>query len=358
MRRTTVALALTAALAATAGLLAQSQPGTTTGYLTPPKAIVDILDAEPLPGVTVGPARETIALLPRRSMPSIEELAQPMLRLAGLRINPANNGPHGASGATGITLRSIASGEERTVNVPADARIGGVSFSPDGRRFTFTNTTQNSIDLYIGETATGQNRQVEGALNGLNGSCGWTDDGSGLLCGFVPSNRGPVPPAPKAPTGPNIQENYGNTGPVRTYQDLLTSAHDEDLFEYYFTTQLAFVDAATGQRTPIGRPGMVMGTLSPNAEYILVRKVKRPFSRLLTWGQFPQDVEIWNRKASAFGCTVADVPMGDTVPITGVMTGPRSYRWTPLEPATLMWVEALDKGDLATRSRTATVSSP
>jgi dipeptidyl aminopeptidase/acylaminoacyl peptidase len=361
MRRTTVALALASALAATAGLIAQSQPGTTTGYLTPPKAIVDILDAEPLPGVTVGPARETIALLPRRSMPSIEELAQPMLRLAGLRINPANNGPHGATGATGITLRSIASGEERAVNVPADARIGGVSFSPDGRRFTFTNTTQQSIDLYIGDTTTGQTRKVDGALNGLNGSCDWTDDGTALLCGFVPASRGPAPAAPKAPTGPNIQESYGNPGPVRTYQDLLTSAHDEDLFQHYFTTQLAFVDAASGQRTPVGQPGMVMGTLSPDARYILVRKVKRPFSRLVTWGQFPQDVEIWNRKGERVRA-VADVPMGDTVPINGVMTGPRSYRWAPLEPATLIWVEALDKGDIRNtvphRDRIVTLKAP
>jgi dipeptidyl aminopeptidase/acylaminoacyl peptidase len=360
MRRTTLALALTAALAATAGLLAQ-QPASTTGYLTPPKAIVDILDAEPLPGVTVGPARETIALLPRRSMPSIAELAQPMLRLAGLRINPANNGPHGAGGVTGITLRSISSGAERTVTVPADARIGGVSFSPDGARFSFTNTTAQSVDLYIGETTTGQTRKVDGALNGLNGSCDWTDDGAALLCGFVPAKRGPAPAAPKAPTGPNIQENYGQTGAVRTYQDLLTSAHDEDLFEYYFTSQLALVDAASGQRTPVGQPGMVMGTLSPDAQYILVRRVKRPFSRLITWGQFPQDVEIWNRKGTRVR-TIADVPMGDTVPITGVMTGPRSYRWAPLEPATLVWVEALDKGDLRNkvphRDRVVTLKAP
>ncbi|MBA3885970.1 MAG: S9 family peptidase, partial [Acidobacteria bacterium] len=90
MRRMTDAIGLVAVLAATAGLFAQSTAS--TGYLTPPKAIVDILDAEPLPMVSIGPARETIALLSRRSMPSIDELAQPMLRIAGLRINPANNG--------------------------------------------------------------------------------------------------------------------------------------------------------------------------------------------------------------------------------------------------------------------------
>jgi dipeptidyl aminopeptidase/acylaminoacyl peptidase len=73
--------------------------------------------------------------------------------------------------------------------------------------------------------------------------------------------------------------------------------------------------------------------------------VKRPFSRLLTWSDFPQAIEIWNRKGETIRA-VADVPLADTVPINGVITGPRTYRWAPLDPATLIWVEALDKGDL------------
>jgi hypothetical protein len=149
----------------------------------------------------------------------------------------------------------------------------------------------------------------------------------------------------KAPTGPNIQESYGKPGPIRTYQDLLTSAHDEDLFEYYYTSQLAYVDAVSGKRTLVGKPGMLRGSPSPNGEYILVRRVKRPFSRLLTWNEFPQDVEIWNRRGERIRA-VADVPMADAVPMNGVITGPRAYRWAPLDPATLVWVEALDKGDI------------
>ena len=60
--------------------------------------------------------------------------------------------------------------------------------------------------------------------------------------------------------------------------------------------------------------------------------------------------------------TVADVPMRDTVPINGVMTGPRSVRWLPHAPATLLWVEALDKGDLRNavphRDRIVTLAAP
>ncbi len=149
----------------------------------------------------------------------------------------------------------------------------------------------------------------------------------------------------------------------RTYQDLLTSAHDEDLFEYYFTSQLAFVDAADGKRTPVGKPGLVTTTfsVSPNGQFILVERIKRPFSRLLPWSDFPTDVEVWNRSGEKVRA-IADVPMGDVVPIHGVMTGPRSYRWHPLDPATLVWVEALDKGDIRNkvphRDRIVTLKAP
>jgi dipeptidyl aminopeptidase/acylaminoacyl peptidase len=54
---------------------------------------------------------------------------------------------------------------------------------------------------------------------------------------------------------------------------------------------------------------------------------------------------VWTRRGDRVR-TIADVPMRDNVPINGVMTGPRSFRWAPLEPATLVWVEALDGGDL------------
>jgi dipeptidyl aminopeptidase/acylaminoacyl peptidase len=341
MRIRTLALVLAAGLAATAGLLAQSA----SGYLTPPQAIVDILDAEPLPTVIVGSSRDTVAVMPRRSMPTIEEVAQPMLRLAGLRINPRNNGPHRAPTGTGLTLRSIATGAERKIVVPSGARIGEIVFSPNGRQLYFTNSRDTRIDLYMVDVATGQSRMVDAALNGIGSGCDWLDDSSALLCGFV-ADRGPAPAAPKAPSGPNIQESYGKQGPVRTYQDLLTSAYDEQLFEYYATNQLALVDAVSARRTLVGKPGLINTALvSPNGQYILVERTKRPFSRLLTWNGFPADAEVWNTRGERVRA-IADVPMADIVPINGVMTGPRAYRWHPLEPATLVWVEALDKGDI------------
>jgi dipeptidyl aminopeptidase/acylaminoacyl peptidase len=346
VRNRSLALALVAVVLTTAGLDAQSAATGASGYLTPPKAVIDILDAPPLPTVTVSPAHDVLAVVPRRSMPGIAELAQPMLRLAGLRLNPATNGPHRAPSGTGLVLRSVASRTERTVEVPANARIGAPVFSPDGKKLHFTNTREKGVDLWIVDVASAQARMVDAPINALAGDCTWLNDSTGVLCGFVPSNRGPVPPSPKAPSGPNIQENHGKPTPSRTYQDLLTSAYDETLFDYYVASQLAFVDARSLERTAVGKPDTyVDASVSPNGEYLIVSRVKRPYSRLLPLREFPQDVELWSRSGQKIRA-IADVPMGDVVPINGVMTGPRNERWHPIEPATVLWVEALDKGDI------------
>ena len=317
------------------------------GYQLPPTAIVDILDARPLPSVVVSPSRHQLALLDRPSMPSIAELAQPMLRLAGMRINPKTNGPQRSQGITGITLKAVADGKETKVLVPAGSKIDAVSFSPGGKRLAFTNTKPAGIELWIADTVTGQAKALTMAnLNATLGApCEWVDEGN-LLCGFVVTSRGPAPKAPEVPAGPNIQENAGKAAPVSTYEDLLKSAHDEALFEYYFTSQLALVDAATGRRTPLGKPGIFEeATPSPSGEYFLIARVKRPFSRLVPLNDFAKDVEIWS-KAGEMVKRIADLPLAEAVPMQGVPTGPRRYQWNQHQPAAVVWVEALDKGDL------------
>ncbi len=43
---------------------------------------------------------------------------------------------------------------------------------------------------------------------------------------------------------------------------LLKSPHDENLFEYYATSQLALVDSTTGRSTPLGQPAIFQGRRS------------------------------------------------------------------------------------------------
>ena len=148
MRTRTLACAIALALPALSLARADTPQGSaaSSGYRLPPKAIVDIFDAPLTPAVTVSPDHRTLALLERRNSPTIAELAQPMYRLAGQRINPRANGPQQRAGAgLAITLRSVADGSERHVTVPASPHVGGLSFSPDGKRLSFTQTRDNGI---------------------------------------------------------------------------------------------------------------------------------------------------------------------------------------------------------------------
>jgi len=322
---------------------------TPSGYLTPPRVIVDILDAAPAPTVIVSPDHTLVALLDRRSMPTIADLAEPIHRIAGTRINPRTNGRQQRTGSVfGITLRAISDGTDRKITVPVNAKIGNVSFSDDGKRLSFTNTRENGIELWVADTATGQARLVSGneRLNETGGDpIDWLKDGSTLVVQLVPAGRGPAPAEPRVPTGPNIQENQGKAAPAETYEDMIKSSHDEDLFEYYFTSQLATIDTATLRKTLVGKPGILEDvTPSPSGDYILVSRLKRPFSRLVPLNGFPKEIEIWNRRGERVK-KIADVPSSEFIPIGGVEPGPRNCRWRPDQPATVTWVEALDGGN-------------
>ena len=311
-----------------------------TTYLTPPREIVAAFDAKPLPDAMLSPSRKVMALAQRRAQPTIAMLSQPMLRLAGARINPKNFGPHRTALIYAITLKKIADGSEVALTVPPHANLAHLEFSPDGSRLAYTNTTPSNIELWI------SGKKVADHLNATAGDpCDWMTNTT-LVCKFVPANLGPAPAEPKVPSGPNVQENDGKTAQVATYEDMIRTAHDEDLFEYYFTSQLALVDAASGAKTPIAKPAIFTTiTPSPNGEYILATKIKRPFSHLLPLFGFAEEVDVLDRKGKAVK-QLADRPSREGVPLTGVETGPRGHRWRPDQPATVVWAEALDGGDL------------
>ena len=348
MRHRLIALAALATLVVGWSIAVLAQAPAASGYLLPPKAIVDILDAPPPPTADLSPARDVVALLERTSMPTIAELAQPMLRLAGLRINPKTNAPHRSNSRyRNLTLKVVANSSERKVTLPPMPVISWIGFSPDGRRFAFTNMRDNGVELWIGDTASGQARAVTPAqLNAVFGApCNWIGDGGALLCAFTSASRGAAPALPEAPTGPNIQESRGRVSPTPTVQDMLTSAHDEALFEFYGSSQLATVDAATGQRSPLGRPAIYTDFRpSPDGQFALVTRIKRPFSWLVRYNDFPTTAEIWDRRG-ALVKTVADLPLADNVARGGVLPGPRGWRWHPTLPATAAWVEPLDGGN-------------
>nr|MDQ3041967.1 S9 family peptidase [Acidobacteriota bacterium] len=318
----------------------------TTNYQKPPKDVMDVLNAAVTPQTSISPAKDKILLIEPLAYPSIVELSQPMLRLAGLRINPNTNGAHRQPYAVKLTLKNIADGMETPISLPDRAQIISPQWSADGKYIAAGNITPTGIEMWIIETANGRATMIKKAkVNTAFGGFSWMPDGKSLLVNLVSSKRGVAPQYQNlTPTAPNIQETTGKTGAIRTYQDLLRSPNDEALFDYYATSQLAVV-SLDGKIKEIGQPAIFdTMAISPDGNYILTSRVQRPFSYLLPANDFPQEVEVWDMNGKSV-YKVASVPLQDNIPVDGVTTAPRGYGWIPTEAATLVWAEALDEGN-------------
>jgi dipeptidyl aminopeptidase/acylaminoacyl peptidase len=343
MRQSLIFCGLVVAAVAVPAVAQQPKPA---AYQMPPKEIVEILDAEPLPTVVASPDHHALAIFRRHPMPSIAELAQPMHRIGGGRINPRISGPHRLPGLFAVTLKSL-DGTEHPVTLPADSSLMTIGFSPDGSKLAFSNVRDRGIELWIADTKTGQAKAVTTpSLNATLGTpCEWLDNNRELVCTFVPADRKAEPREAAIPDGPNVQESASKAAPVATYEDLNRNSHDDDLFEHYATSQIEYVDARSGKRTPVGKPAMVDEySPSPDGRFLLVATLKRPFSRLLPSNGYPKTVAILDRSGQVVKA-IADLPSAEGVPILGVLPGPRAYQWNDAEPATAVWVEALDEGD-------------
>jgi dipeptidyl aminopeptidase/acylaminoacyl peptidase len=314
-------------------------------YRRPPKAVLDILHAPPPPAISVSPTGEHILFVQSNRYPPIADLAEPMLRLAGLRINPKTNGPARPSRVSGVSILSLGTNTKKTVELPA-GKVGFPNWSGDGKKFAFTVTTETGIGLWIADPATATAAPVPKVI--LNGAIGvpyqWMPDNQSLLVQLIPEKRGSPPEPPKAPIGPVVQESDGKAAPVRTYPDMLQNPHDEALFKHYATSQLAVVDAS-GIVATVGTPVIVTNSdPAPSGDYFLVAKITAPFSYLHPYASFPHDIQAWD-KAGNVVATIAEMPLQDKVPIEGVPTGPRAVQWVPTMPHTLVWAEAQDDGD-------------
>jgi len=330
-----------------------------SGYALPPKNILDVMRA-PLPPVPVAsPAKDKMLLVVWQLYPSIARVATPYLRLAGVRVEPKNHSKHDTPGGYGITncatsfdLVTIPSGVPVHVALPASSCAQEPVWAADGKKFAFANNAADSVELWIGDAATGAVHRVDGVrLNPMFGAeMQWMPDHKALLLKLVPEGMGGPPPEPVVPIGPSIQETGGQTGQSSTYEnrDTLGNKHDEDLFDYYAASQLALVDAGTGAITPVGKAANYDEvSAAPDGQHILVSAIHKPYSYVTTYDRFPREVEVWDisERGAITTHTIASLPLADRVPIRGVPMGPREFEWRPTDPATLVWAEALDKGD-------------
>jgi dipeptidyl aminopeptidase/acylaminoacyl peptidase len=339
------------------GLPVRVAAQTSLNYQRPPKAIVDLVDTLPTPLVEVSPAdafgKKDLLIEFISGFPTVADLAQPELRLAGLRFNPKTNGPSRGRYLTSLHMKALPDGAETAVSgLPENPKIRFTNWAPDGRSIMFVNASDASADpglsLWIVDVAAARARRIPGvALNGIFGEpCGWLSDSQSLLCKTVPKDRGAAPERSEVPTGPVIQENLGRVTPGATFEDLLKSPEDERIFDYYATSQVDRV-RLDGTATPVGKPGVIASASpSPDTQYALIDERRHPYTYLLPFEFFPERVSVVNLKTGATQQLV-DKPLEDSIPNIhdAEPTGPRDYQWRSDSPATLFWAEAEDGSD-------------
>lgn len=319
-------------------------------YQKPSKEILELADADLAPGVQIDSKGEHMVLLYRNQYKSIEELSETELRLAGLRINPVTNIGSRTNYYTNLKVKQVKNKEAKQVKgLPDNARLSNFSWSPDESLIACLNTTPKGVEVWIVNIENANAYKISNANVNANmrSTINWFKDNKHLLVKMLPNDRKElINTATAVPSGPTVSVSDGAKAQNRTYQDLLKTPNDEFNFEQLARSEIKKL-SINGEITDFLDADMYRGiSFSPDGNYIMVTKIKRPFSYLVTYSRFPSESNIYDVNGK-FVKTVNNVPLDEVRPkgFMATRTGKRSMQWRSDKPATIVWAEALDKGD-------------
>lgn len=315
-------------------------------YQLPPKVIMDLALAKPTPSVSIDSKGEWMLFIERNSYPTVEELGQPEVRVAGLRINPSNFSLSRQNYINNFLLKNIKTGKEHKITgLPTNLLANAVAWSNNEKKIAFTNSTGTQVDLYVIDVATQKAVKVnKSPLNViLGGAFSWLDDQT-LLYKTIVKPASAMPKRPITPKGPTVQESYGSASPRPTFQDLIKSPYDEQLFAFFTTAQL--VKNINGVETKINSPALYVSVnTSPDKNYLMVRSINKPFSYTVPATGFNSTVTIHDTNGKLIK-ELVKLPSSETAPAgnDNVLDAPRSIEWRDDEAATIVWCKPLDGG--------------
>ncbi|MEL6534842.1 MAG: S9 family peptidase, partial [Bacteroidota bacterium] len=324
-------------------------------YESPPKVLADFVTAKTTPSAVLNESGSYMALLERSPSPSIAELSQPEVRLAGLRIRTGNSTNLYTRYYQGISVVNTGNAEKVFgANMPVDNPILSTSWVSESQILAAVLRDEGIVPVLIQPDNQQNDILTPDANLRLNmaqsGSPWFLGHDGKLVMRTIPADRGDMPEKPMVPTGPLIQETGGQQAAARTYQDMLSSPYDEELFDFFMTSQLRIMvieeDGQTSHKA-IGKPGIYTSvSFSPNGEYLLVKQISRPYSYLVPYYRFPTRTEVWDLEGNVVR-VLHEQPLLEVLPkgYGSAYDGPRSFTWRADAPATVYWAQAQDGGD-------------
>lgn len=335
-------------------LLSNSYAQQNLTYQKPSEEILKLADADLAPGVQIDSKGENMVLFYRNQYKSITELSETELRLAGLRINPVTNIGSRTTYYTNLKIKKTKDKDAKQISgLPAKPRLSGFRWSPDETMIACLNTTDKGVEVWILDINKASAKKITDAnVNANMGSTlNWFEDNQNLLVKMLPSDRKPlINTSTAVPSGPTVSVSDGAKAQNRTYQDLLKTPNDEFNFEQLARSEIKKVSVKGKTETFLKADMYRNISFSPDGTYIMITKIKKPFSYLVTYSRFPNESNIYDNKAKLIS-KVNDVALDEVRPkgFMSTRAGKRNMTWRSDKPSTLVWTEALDKGDPAVK---------
>lgn len=323
-------------------------------YQKPPKEILDLADYERAPSVSMDTKKEYMLLSYRNTYKTLDDLNQEEMRLGGLRINPVTNISSTTTYISNLKIRKIADKNEIQVKgLPENAKITNISWSPNEKKISFSNTTATGVELWVLDVASAQAKKLTAATvnSNMGNPFSWFKDNEHILVRMLPKNRPALIDMKKdLPAGPIVSTADGTVSQNRTYQDLLKNKTDETNFETLVTSELYKVDL-NGKLELFKEANLYAGeSFSPDGNYLMVTTIEKPFSYIVPLSRFPNKTVAYDANGRLIK-VVNESPLNEIMPkgFMAVKKGKRNINWRADAPATLVYVEALDEGNPANK---------
>jgi dipeptidyl aminopeptidase/acylaminoacyl peptidase len=295
------------------------------GYLLPPEFVQDILNRSSHYDTldNLSPDGVHLMIPVNADFSSLELMTQKTYRLAMLEFCPDVNREWrlSTSGTIGVKIFSLEQKKSWMVDLPDGAFISDMTWSPDGKKIAFLTHLPQGSQVWTADVETGRAQPLSKAYvmatlsvrsrfrrgGAASAMLQWTPRGS-VVTLLVPAKRGPEPKKSEIPKSPIIRHTREKAASTPTYPFLLRSAYDKELFRYYTTSQLAELIPGKPPRL-LGEPAMYLNiALSPDGNYILAEKLNEPFSFIVSYRSFPQELQVMDLEGKTLS-TIRKVPL-------------------------------------------------
>ena len=325
-------------------------------YQKPPKEILDLADYERAPSVSMDTKKEYMLLSYRNTYKTLDDLNQEEMRLGGLRINPVTNISSTTTYISNLKIRKIKGQTPKEVQVqglPENAKLTNISWSPNEKKISFSNTTATGVELWVIEVATAQAKKLTDARvnSNMGNPFSWFKDSEHILVKMLPKNRPALIDVKKdLPSGPIVSTADGSVSQNRTYQDLLKNKTDETNFETLVSSELYKVDLNGNAQLFKEAQLYASESFSPDGNYLMITTIEKPFSYIVPLSRFPSKTVVYDADGTLVKL-VNESPLNEIMPkgFMAVKKGKRSMNWRADAPATLYYAEALDEGNPANK---------